>query len=905
LALALILTSLRASAQATGAPPVNEPAFPTPDKICATLTAQLPIANGEPGSETAFDTSRIQSALSACPTGQAVELTRAGSNAAFLIQPITIPAGVTLLVDGGVTVFASRNPVDYQASGAVETCGTVGLAGNGCKNLITVNANTAVMGYGVIDGRGGDQLLDGSGHSWWDLAALANDGTHDQNNFVLLKSNSTANNVTLYKITLRNSAMFHVVWKGFGFTAWGVKIATPFTARNSDGIDPGGTNITIANSYISDGDDNVAISASSPAANITVSNLHAYSGHGISVGSFTQGGLSNMLVDHVYLAGTVGDGSANALRIKSAADRGGLVNNVTWQNLCAKDVAHAVVIDPFYNSSSGTQIPQYTNILLRNAHFLNEGRVEIEGHDATHLTSLTLDNVVFENLGIADLTPVPQYASITLGPGAVYPSLLQALTGTGVTVTGSAPATNTTAFPCAITDFPQAMGELYLSTPSATNLKTLSLQGPASFTLEATVQPTMSQVSYTLPDGSRSWTGVPALTQPVNFLENGNVVGSGTLVFNGTLATATLNNVAGGTHTYVAQYPGDANYPAYTFGSVTVTVTAPASIPSTTQLSAPASGTVGDALSLTATVSGSGAVPTGSVQFSSDGASLGSAPLVNGSATLAISALHGVTAGTHSLTAAYAGDAVYSPSTSAASSLSVGKGQTSVALTLPASAAVGLPLTLQATVTCAGGVPDGSVTFMNGAATVGTVPLVSGSATLKVTPGAIGPLPLSANYSGSTSFVASSAAQTLSVVPPFTIDATPTAVSLPAQVSVSLAPQGGFSGSVDLTCATSSPTVGCSLSQSSVALGAPATVSVNLSGATAQALGFTPLLPAGLFFLGRSRRKRRRSPWLFLFAFLAVACGGGSTATSKTQVVTVTARSGTNSASVQIQVTAP
>ena len=109
-----------------------------------------------------------------------------------------------------------------------------------------------------------------------------------QNNPILI-SISKANNFTLYKITFKNSAMFHVKWGGGnGFTAWGVKVATPYTARNSDGIDPSGTNITVTNSSISDGDDNVAISASSAASNITISNDNTYSGHGISVGSYRR-----------------------------------------------------------------------------------------------------------------------------------------------------------------------------------------------------------------------------------------------------------------------------------------------------------------------------------------------------------------------------------------------------------------------------------------------------------------------------------------------------------------------------------------------------------------------------------------------------------------------------------------
>ena len=45
-----------------------------------------------------------------------------------------------------------------------------------------------------------------------------------------------------------------------GFTAWGVKIKTPKTARNTDGIDPiSSSNVTITHCFIDTGDDNVAI----------------------------------------------------------------------------------------------------------------------------------------------------------------------------------------------------------------------------------------------------------------------------------------------------------------------------------------------------------------------------------------------------------------------------------------------------------------------------------------------------------------------------------------------------------------------------------------------------------------------------------------------------------------------
>ena len=46
-----------------------------------------------------------------------------------------------------------------------------------------------------------------------------------------------------------------------------MKIQTPKTARNRDGIDPSSsTNVTIAHCYIDTGDDNVAIKAGSARA---------------------------------------------------------------------------------------------------------------------------------------------------------------------------------------------------------------------------------------------------------------------------------------------------------------------------------------------------------------------------------------------------------------------------------------------------------------------------------------------------------------------------------------------------------------------------------------------------------------------------------------------------------------
>jgi len=96
---------------------VNKPTFPT-TCVWETPNKTTVISGGisRPSSETSYDTS-IQTDLDSCATndpGEAVELTNDYPDNAFLIKQLTIPVGVTLVIDGGVTLFASINAGDYQ-----------------------------------------------------------------------------------------------------------------------------------------------------------------------------------------------------------------------------------------------------------------------------------------------------------------------------------------------------------------------------------------------------------------------------------------------------------------------------------------------------------------------------------------------------------------------------------------------------------------------------------------------------------------------------------------------------------------------------------------------------------------------------------------------------------------------
>jgi len=372
----------------------------------------------------------------------AVELKTAGGNDAFLTGPLEMRTGVTLLVDKGVTLFGSRDAALYEVTGEGVTpglCGTIAVGApppvfpapqrpapvrGGCRPLISIiNAkDVGIMGDGVIDGRGYAKIL-GKDYSWWEMARKAEPKNERYFTTRMIVA-SHADGLILYRITLHNSTNFHVsVNQTNGFTAWGVHLLTPVTrgmdARNTDGIDPGSsTNVTIAHSWIDNGDDNIAIKTG--VSHMSVLDNHFFSGHGMSIGSETFTGQSFLLVDGLTL-----DHTTSGIRIKSNVTRGGSVHDLVYQNICMRGVKNPIAISPYYTNQTtepyedpkytGDRIPDYKAITIRNLTSTTPGDVLIAGLNDEHRTEITLDNV-----HIADISKAlvhGHFATVTMGPG--------------------------------------------------------------------------------------------------------------------------------------------------------------------------------------------------------------------------------------------------------------------------------------------------------------------------------------------------------------------------------------------------------------------------------------------------------------------------------------------------------
>jgi polygalacturonase len=388
---------------------VAEPHIPP---ACVVLQARLAAVDGvlPADAERDLDTARIQRALDRCAAGKAVELKANGSKQTFLSGPLTLRSGVTLVIDADTSLAASIDPRLYDITPG--SCGILGEHGQGCKPLLSGNdiSDGGIMGDGSIDGRGGARILNAT-VTWWQLAQQAKVLDKYQKVPGLIELGHV-HAFTLYRITLRDSPAHHVVvHNSDGFTAWGVKIMTPATARNTDGINPvSSTNVTITHCYIHAGDDNVAISSrpGAPASHISILDNHFYSGHGMSIGSGTGGGVSHVLVRNLSI-----EGATNGIRIKSDPSRGGLVHDIKYENVCIRDVTNPIVLTPHYTDFPGELIPEYRDIALRKVHILTPGDYIFAGLDTQHELGVTLDDVFAD--GLSDSHVFSENANITMG----------------------------------------------------------------------------------------------------------------------------------------------------------------------------------------------------------------------------------------------------------------------------------------------------------------------------------------------------------------------------------------------------------------------------------------------------------------------------------------------------------
>jgi hypothetical protein len=241
----------------------------------------------------------------------------------------------------------------------------------------------------------------------------------------------------------------------------------------------------------------------------------------------------------------------------------------------------------------------------------------------------------------------------------------------------------------------------------------------------------------------------------------------------------------------------------------------------------------------------------------------------------------------------------------ATASVVVNQASTTTTLSLGGTKHFGETATFIATVNSPASTPTGTVAFLDGTTILGTATLGSGTATFSTTTLSLGTHSITAQYQGSSDYVASvSEPATQEVIAPLiTVSSGSTSMTVRAGqsgvVQLALSSAGTLSAPVTLTC--SGLPVGSECMFSPLSVGPenlPAQVTLTVTTTRLKIVGqnrlsglpwtFAVLFP-GLFILPFGAKRKWRWPWvalglaLLLVLTLAVGCGSGNSGITNVQ----------------------
>jgi polygalacturonase len=220
-------------------------------------------------------------------------------------------------------------------------------------------------------------------------------------------------NVLIEGVTIVNSPMWEInPILCTGVTVRGVKISSH--GPNNDGCDPDSSkDVLIENCSFDTGDDCIAIDSGRNrdgrrvgvgCENVIVRNCEMKDGHGaLTIGSMVSGGVRNVFFENCRLSSPRLD---QALRFKSNALRGGVVENIFFRNIEIGEVADAVVqIDLFYEEGPrGPEKPVFRNIDIRDLNCRKaKYALSLRAFENSEISGIHLERCRFDNIAARDM----------------------------------------------------------------------------------------------------------------------------------------------------------------------------------------------------------------------------------------------------------------------------------------------------------------------------------------------------------------------------------------------------------------------------------------------------------------------------------------------------------------------
>jgi polygalacturonase len=353
---------------------------------------------GAVGDGKALNTSAIGKAIAACvEAGGGTVVVPPGR---FLTGPFSLASNLDLRVEEGSTLVFSDKVADMKLTEA------------GFENYISARDchDVAITGSGTIDGNGE--------YFWRNFVEPKNDPFDEpwMPHRPRLIELTRCTRVLVQGVTLTNSPMFHLVpAQCRSVTIDGIRIKALANAPNTDGIDPSGIDFLITGCTIDTGDDDIAVKGGArydpnrPAVeNFLITDCTFLHGHGMSIGSESYGGVRNMLVRNCTFDGTVA-----GIRLKSPRGRGGIAENLTYENLTMKNVHNSILITSYYPTIPvhpalyGLQPVTSRTPIWRHIRISNVTSVDGDlAGQIVGLPEMPVEDVVLENVRISANQPM-------------------------------------------------------------------------------------------------------------------------------------------------------------------------------------------------------------------------------------------------------------------------------------------------------------------------------------------------------------------------------------------------------------------------------------------------------------------------------------------------------------------
>jgi polygalacturonase len=168
--------------------------------------------------------------------------------------------------------------------------------------------------------------------------------------------------------------------------------------------------VRISDDYIDTGDDGIVIKSGKdadglrvhrPSEDVTITNCTVYHAHGaVVIGSETSGDIRNVTASNITAVDT-----ENGIRIKSRRGRGGVVEDVRFDNFVMNRVGTGIVVDSYYlmGGESATsqepvsaRTPVFRNIAISNVTIAHatQAVAQIRGLPEMPVSTLWLTNVM-------------------------------------------------------------------------------------------------------------------------------------------------------------------------------------------------------------------------------------------------------------------------------------------------------------------------------------------------------------------------------------------------------------------------------------------------------------------------------------------------------------------------------